>query len=250
MEKITYKLTTLSSLIISPRASTALYKELEDFDLQKINKKIDYLERNKLKIIYPFYQYGEYEEYDPESVEYYLPGTSVKGALCQGISTSEDIMVDDIQVHNDNIVLRNLYKAQYLDDEQKACFSIFFENVGLEMIKVNEELKGDLYARDRELADTFFKVSNKSARFRLNQMLEHLRELSKRNYSQELLCILHSAIDNISPLLEANDIFLIGGYKGLLHSIEFKDFQQEIKSAVFLDPESMLPHGIVKVSLV
>lgn len=249
MEKMTYKLTTRSSLIISPRANMALYKELGGFSLQKLNA--DYLEKSKLKVIYPFYQYGEYTEYAPERAEYYLPGTSVKGVLCQGASTPGDVMVDDVQVHNESIVLRNLYKAQYLDDEQKACFDVFFENVGLEMIKANAELKGEFYVRDRAFSETLFKEANKSTRIKLNQMLEYLlRKLEERKYSKELLDTFYTAMNKMSPLLEADDMFLLGGYKGLLHSMEIKDSQREIDGAVFLDRETMLPHGLVKVELI
>jgi len=250
MEKITYKLIALSSLIVSPRASAAFYEELADFSLQEIKDDTKYLTKAKLKVIYPFYQYGEYAAYAPKSAEYYLPGTSVKGALRQGDSIPGGFMADDVPVHNDSIVLRNLYKAQYLEDEQKACFVVFFENVGVEMIKANVELTGEFYVKERESAEALFKAASKSTRVKLNQMLGYLRELEERKYSKELLGELHRAVNNLSPLLDANDIFLFGGYKGLLHSMELKDSQKEIAGAVFLDPETMLPHGLAKIELI
>ncbi len=250
MEKIAYKLATLSSLIVSPRESKAFYEVLGEFSLQEIKEGTNYLEKTKLKVIYPFYQYGEYKTYAPESAEYYLPGTSVKGALRQGAFISDGFMADDVLVHNDGIVLRNLYKAQYLEDEQKAYFKVFFENVGVEMIKANVKLTGEFYIKDRESAEGLFKAANKSTRVKLNQMLGYLRELEERKYSKELLCELHMAVNNLSPLLDANDIFLFGGYKGLIHSMELKDSQQEITGAVFLDPEIMLPHGLAKIELI
>ncbi len=247
MEKITYKLTTLSSLIVSPRANAALYSELGDFSLSEIEDVTNYLEKNKLKVIYPFYQYGDYTTYAPESAEYYLPGTSIKGVLRQGASISDGFMVDDVPVHNDGIVLRNLYKAQYLEDEQKACLDVFFENVGVEMIKADVQLMGEFYVKDRESAEALFKAANKSTRIKLNQMLGYLRKLEEREYSKELLCKLHRIIDNIAPLLDVNDVFLLGGYKGLFHSMVLEDSQQEVDGAVFLDPETILPHGLAKI---
>ena len=37
-------------------------------------------------------------------------------------------MADDIQVKNSDIVLRNLYKAQHIQEKATAEFSVFFEN--------------------------------------------------------------------------------------------------------------------------
>jgi hypothetical protein len=248
---MTYKLNTLSGLIASPRANAALYEELDGFSLEKLNAEAEYLEKSKLKVIFPFYQYGEYTEYVPESAEYYLPGTSVKGMLCQGSSTPVDVMADDVQIHNDSIVLRNLYKVQYLkdEDEQKARYNVFFENVGVEMIKAHTELTGNIYVKDQELAKALFYDANKSTRAKLKQMLAYFCEHAKKNHTQDILGKLQMAIDKMSPLLEANDIFLLGGYKGLLHSMEIKDPQRKLDGAVFLDIETMLPHGLIKVEL-
>ncbi|MEA4845904.1 MAG: hypothetical protein VB106_01595 [Clostridiaceae bacterium] len=247
MEKFTYKLVTLSSLIVSPRSNAAFYEELNDFTLQEIKNETI---KAKLKVIYPFYQYGEYDAYAPETAEYYLPGASIKGALSQGSAVLDGFMVDDVSIHNDSIVLRNLYKAQYLEDEQKACFNIFFENVGVEMIKAAVKLTGEFYINGREKAEALLKEASISTKVKINQMLGYLRELEKREYSEELLCELHKADDNLSSLLDANDIFLFGGYKGLLHSMKFEGSPQEIASAVFLDLQTMLPHGLVKIGLI
>ena len=53
-------------------------------------------------------------------------------------------MADDIQVKNSDIVLRNLYKAQHIQEKATAEFSVFFENVGVEMIKAGANLQGRL----------------------------------------------------------------------------------------------------------
>ncbi len=252
MEKMTYKLTAISSLIASPRSNAAWYKDLDGFSLSQVNAKADYLEKSKLKVIYPFYQYGEYTEYAPESAEYYLPGTSVKGMLCQGTSTPVNLMVDDVQVHRGKIVLRNLFKAQYLKDEQKACFGVFFENVGVEMIKAGTELTGEIYIRDKELAKELFYYANQSTKVKLKQMKEYLHECIQKNYSQDLLGKFCGVIQKMNTLLEDEDLFLLGGYKGLLHSMNIKKIdysEQKSRYAIYLDIETMMPHGLIRAEL-
>ena len=85
MKKITYTMKLLSSLIVSPRSGQALYKEIDEFCLSPYVKIPDTKddEKHEVRVVYPFYQYGEYERYDPEHANYYLPGSSVKGALLQ-----------------------------------------------------------------------------------------------------------------------------------------------------------------------
>ncbi len=249
MEKINYKLVTQSSLIVSPRASKGFYQTLEEFSPEQITLDTDYLKKSKLKVIYPFYQYGEYKEYSPEATEYYLPGSSIKGALCRG--GSADFMADDVPVYNYCIVLRNLYKAQYLKSEQKtAFFDVFFENVGVEMLKYNVELTGELYFKDRAAAEAVLREANESTRVRQNQMLAYLRELKEGKYENELLHDINKAFEKLSSLQDSNDLFLLGGYKGLLHSMKIDTSREEIAGAVFLDRETMLPHGLVKIELI
>lgn len=247
MERINYKLVTQSSLIVSPRASKGFYQVFEEFSPEQITQDTEYLDKNKLKVIYPFYQYGEYKGYSPESTEYYLPGSSIKGALYrEGLAC---FMVDDVPVHNGCIVLRNLYKAQYVKQGLIACFEVFFENVGVEMLKHNVELTGELYAKDRESVEAIFRAANEATRVRLNQMLAYLREFREGKYGDKFLDEIHMAFEKLFSLRDTNDIFLLGGYKGLLHSMRLNGYQQGIAGAVFLDRETMLPHGLVKIQL-
>lgn len=69
----------------------------------------------EVKVVYPLYQYGEYKNYDPEHGNYYLPGSSVKGALQRRKSMRNHLMADDVLVSNSDVVLRTLWKAQYLE---------------------------------------------------------------------------------------------------------------------------------------
>lgn len=250
METFNYKVTTKSSLILSPRASLAFYRDLDDFFLQKINKESQWLNQEKLKVIYPFYQYGIYTEYNPVGAEYYIPGSSVKGALKQGLSVVSRFMVDDIPIPNEAIVLRNLYKAQYLDDDKSACFDVFFENVGIEMIQAEKSFTGSFNCDDTVNVTDLLSEANKSTRIRIGQMTDYLNKLKDNHYADDLTVCLQKAVDCLSSFLENKNIFLLGGYKGLLHSMEVKVPALENAGAVFLDPETMLPHGLVELELI
>lgn len=120
MKKIIYEIEVLSSLIISHRSGQAFYKGIDEF---YSHPKIETSNSEKIRephVIYPFYQYGEYEKYDPNHANYYIPGSSIKGALCLPENMRNQIMADDIIVPNDKIVLRNLWKAQYLENKEEA----------------------------------------------------------------------------------------------------------------------------------
>ena len=67
MKKITYTMKLLSSLIVSPRSGQALYKEIDEFCLSPYVKIPDTKddEKHEVKVVYPFYQYGEYENMIP-----------------------------------------------------------------------------------------------------------------------------------------------------------------------------------------
>lgn len=238
MQKISYTITTQSSLIVSPRANLAFYNSLDS--------------SSEFKVIYPFYQYGQYCEYKPLSAEYYLPGSSVKGAVFRhnSFTTPGRLMVDDISIPNKYIVLRNLYKVQYLDKEQDACYDKFFPHVGVEMVKAYAELYGELYIDSLTAAQALLTDANKLTHSKMRKMCEYLCAIKgNTSYEQKLRNEIKKAVDNLSLLLKANDIFLLGGYKGLFHSIRPENLSQENSSAVFLDPETMLPHGLVKISL-
>lgn len=248
MEKITYKLTVLSSLIASPRANAAWYRELGEFSEEDV-KQENWQNKNQLKVIYPFYQYGEYRKYAPDSANYYLPGSSVKGMLRRGEGNrNKELMADDVEIPNDKIVLRNLYKAQYLYQEDRSLAAIkpFFENVGVEMVQAGTQLWGDIYGISQASICSLFSAANVAAKAKLANMLEYLLNHTKEGRSEELVHQFQEIIDAMRPLQRNDNIFLLGGYKGLLHSLAY----QSTKSAVFLDTETKMPHGLVKIELV
>lgn len=248
METISYHLTPCSGLIVSPRSALAFYKDLDEFSLEKVEDS-EYLAKNRLKVIYPFYQYGIYTAYNPDAAEYYLPGSSIKGALCRGTSVEGGLMSDDVRIPGNYIVLRNLYKVQYLEEVAEACFAPFFDNVGVEMVRAGSTLQGQMILPDFDSANALITAANKSTKIKIGQMLEYLNELAKRKYKEELTKKLHTIIENLSPYLENEHVILVGGYKGLLHSMEVKDPSMVTNGGVFIDPEKDLPYGLAEIDL-
>lgn len=251
MKKIIYTMHLLSSLIVSPRAGMALYKEIDEFCEAPELEQFDpvKIETREAKVIYPFYQYGEYRKYDPKHTRYYLPGSSIKGALQPKKTALGSFMVDDVLIPNANVSLRNLYKAQYLEDENNAEFGAFFDNVGVEMARGGTELQGELYLEESLAFSDVLKSANKDTKEKMNQMIAYLQMLLARNYKNEnLKSILSKAERGLDCCLDEDDIILVGGYKGLLHSILRNHHMKELSGGVFIDFKTMLPHGLVKIS--
>ncbi|MCB7068082.1 hypothetical protein LI031_30000 [Enterocloster citroniae] len=253
MKKITYTMRLLSSLIVSPRAGMALYKGIDEFcavpDLEIVDPANT--KAREVRVIYPFYQYGEYKEYDPKHASYYIPGSSIKGALQPKKAAAYYFMVDDVRVPNDSVSLRNLYKAQYLEDEDAAGFANFFDNVGIEMVKGGTDLQGELYLEENALFSDVLESANQDTKEKMNQMITYLQMLLTRNYKNgNLKDILDKVQRGLTCWLKEDDIILVGGYKGLLHSILLDRHMKELSGGLFIDYKTMLPHGLVKISSV
>lgn len=249
MVKVTYRLKTLSSLVASPRASLALYRTLEQFKPEEIPKEL----REKCKVIYPFYQVGTYEKYDKDNACYYLPGSSVKGALRRGQTGPLKLMVDDIPVANTATALKTLQKVQYLKSESQApCLAAFFENVGVEMVKAGTELTGEAYVDRTDTFTDLLAETHQAAKAKMQQMLDYWAELehSLGDNSKELKVKLQKAGGKLEACMQEPGVILLGGFKGLLHSILRQTQTEDIdKGAIFLDPDTDLPHGIVQITL-
>ena len=255
MLKFTYRLEMLSSIIISPRASKGWYKALDEFSFKDIPDQTEYLDRSRLKVIYPFYQYGEYTTYSPKDADYYIPGSSIKGALLDRYTMPGSCMVDDVSVDNSSIVLRNLYKVMYLKNDMVPEFDVFFGNVGIEMVKSGTSLTGTLYMSGLE-AEKMLKKAETSTKNKMRQMQEYLSSLNAKDFD-----LLQEVKQNLSELMGVRGLILLGGFKGLLHSLELNhDTQQnmpqairEIHSAVFIEPDlnkKRLPHGFAKMEFI
>lgn len=246
MKEIKYEMQTLSSLILSPRSGQALYKGIDFGELEEAQKVLT--DKGKeVNCIYPFYQYGEYEKYHPQDAEYYIPGSSVKGALLKD-NNRNILMADDVEVKNSDIVLHNLYKAQYIQEKDEAEFLVFFENIGVEMIKAGVNLQGSLYLKDDDEFCVILKLASEDTKKKMKQMQAYIQELLKRQYSKkEFKDILRKIDTELSCVLKYDNVILLGGYKGLLHSMLLDAKQEEYSSGIYIDDEKYLPHGIVRL---
>ena len=248
----------LSSTIVSPRAGQAFYYGIDTFCREPVLCASDPKEEKTVKVVYPFYQYGMYEKYDPDHAQYYLPGSSVKGALLQKNEKKIHIMVDDIPVAREQIVLKNLEKAQYVGEYNEADFKPFFDNVGVEMLKAGSILSGDLYMEDGTAFEEILEDANRAVTAKIRQMCRYLETLMKNDYKHEKFkSKLKKMFEELYPYAygKRKDIILIGGYKGLLHSILLKADGQKKKQkekrergrGIFLDREKGLPHGLASI---
>lgn len=249
MKKITYQMSLLSSLVVSPRSGLALYTGIDEFlkapeleepvpenvDDAGLTSGYDKKQKRQAKVVYPFYQYGEYDTYDPVNTRYYLPGSSVKGALQRKGKEQVRFMADDVAVPNERVVLRNLWKVQHLDDKKekdektleiqkrkysRAKYDVFFENVGVEMIRGGTELQGELYFENEADFEALKVSANQNTIKKIQQMLNYLRRLlDDGSYSGFLMQDLGVFERKLTNLEQDKDVILLGGYKGLLHSI-------------------------------
>lgn len=237
-----YQINTISSLVLSPREQCAIYLKEES-------------EIEKIKIIYPFYQYGEYEEYNPEKAQYYIPGTSMKGAI-----GSSRLMVDDISVEKEKIELRNMYKIPYIpqagelvDGSRKLKAEIFFPMVGVEMLKAGQCVNGELYT-DADISEIMSAIHKMSLE-KLQQWSKRLSPFVKEGMSvsgdplQVTLDTVWQKVNELYYLVEKwqkNEyLMILGGYKGSFLSHVFE--KDEVRNAVYVDMQTQLPHGLVKI---
>lgn len=261
LKKYDYDLIVISNVILSPREQEGIFldgAQKEKWNLSNIN------------IIYPFYQYGMYDKYDPENTEYYIPGSSLKGAMFQGKSK---ILVDDIKIPNNRITLGQLNKVQYIpkkrqeesEEEQKQMIlNTYFPNIGVEMLKRDEEpFEGSFYSEE-DIRERLLEIHEDSKRriYKLIQKVEdsielnsHHKEKSKK--SQDCEEILKKSKNNLKEIIknrkETEYLFFLGGYKGLLLARTFEEMPE--KSAIYIDENKKLlgykelPYGLCKVVL-
>ena len=124
----------------------------------------------------------------------------------------------------------------------------FFDNVGVEMVRGETELKGELYLEENVAFSDVLKSANRDTKEKMNQMMAYLQMLLAGNYKNETLrSILDKAERGLACCLNEDDIILVGGYKGLLHSILMDHHMKELTGGLFIDLKTMLPHGIVEI---
>lgn len=249
MKRYQYNLSVVGPIIISPREQQVFQAEYR---------------------IYPFCQYGAYDKYDPEHAQYYIPGSSIKGAL---ITPERGVLcVDDIRVSNKDIKLSELLKVQHIlskKELERAKGNVkslrlepFFSNVKFEMLESDYAYTGHFFygENDAELYESLIKT-RKSVEKKLNAFQNHIDELTERYISKgekktEEECIekLKKTSKNINYLRkqsgefkENETLLLLGGYKGILLSMEGDQKPEEVQSGIFLNKDKCLPYGLAKI---
>ena len=258
IEKYCCRLETCSTIILSPRGQSGYYEGLH-FNQADINKEG---EERKISIIYPFYQYGCYKEYSPEHTQYYIPGSSIKGAI-----GSSDLGIDDMPVKYKDIKLRKLYKVQYAsetgeaaENKKKVKFDEFFKQLEIEMLNRDVSLSGDAFCKgDPELVLSKAKSNTEQKLLQLDKRLKEIiendiigTEGDDTTNTKGVLLEVRGKIKEMmyqSQNLGKNSAFIfLGGYKGLLLSKVYGD-ADPLNGGIYIDRENNLPHGLVKISL-
>jgi hypothetical protein len=249
---------------LSPRDHQGFYRAAGDFTDEDLAGYSDLSDHEKditdVNIIYPFYQYGTYERYNPKTAQYYIPGSSIKGALALGntVQKAINLRVDDIPIKNSDLRLSLLHKVQYESkgDSRVAKIAVFFPNVAVEMLKADVTYWGELFS-DREKTDvhSLLEEAQKKTAGKLQQFVRMMGDLSDQMKKEEDRTILSRIQENVQEILNGmrgdepgtSYTLLLGGYKGLILASQWKT--RELQSAVYIDRKKNLPHGLVKLTL-
>ena len=290
------KITTISPLILSPRTEKALYKGVDFKNIKEDIKNSNIENVDKINIIYPFYSYEERDLLPGNEFsyaqEYYIPASSLKGALLSGIKNEDDnsfrtkILFQDIKISKENIELKNLYKFQYLyqNDKKKnknnkektvykaPKFETFFPSLAIEMIGGGKKFETEVLFRcevsvdfKNKLEDSFESTKNK-----LNNYMEEVEkritnieswikerkvenqvEKSKdnENYLEKLKKIKYNIQKLLQQIQNKKNIVFLGGYKGILGSLSQLDQNHNVQNGFYIDKETMLPYGLLEVNV-
>ena len=264
MKTYAYTLKTLSPLILSPRSSQAFYKG------------IDYKEEAyDYNIIYPFYRYSDYSEfnpYDPSSPDnikidkYYIPGSSIKGALTSGSddrSKSLSLFVDDInETEASDFKVMPLKKSQYFNLSEDAKIipkikSFFDKTVGFEYLNAEVTLSGKVrFSGD---FDCLIQKSsdNTTAKCRndIDALERYIKKIKNRKDYQDknkqsdydnVISEINEIKDHIAKFIKSsNHIILLGGYKGMIRSLNIPD--ENAQGAIFTTGKN-IPLGFAEIS--
>jgi len=273
---------TISAVILSPRTQKALYKGV-DFKEDEEDVKIE--ELDNINIVYPFYSYENRELLSEQDFsyakEYYIPASSLKGALLGQKKGEEEntlrskILFQDIRISKSHIRLRHLYKFQYLyqetqednannkgNDKKKPKFTLFFPNIAIEMIEDGKEFESEVLLKMPDLSEEFFRNKlEESFEITKKKLENYMKETEKRIEAinsweikaEDCLDKLKGVKASIQIQLERKKNFIfLGGYKGLLGSLsqlEIKDEGHKIQNGFYIDKDTLLPYGLVEVEI-
>ena len=248
LKKYEYELETISDLVLSPRTQNCFYRG-QHFD------SADNLHlSDNVKMIYPFYQYGTYERYRPNEAQYYIPGSSIKGAIGE-----HALMADDIKIERRvDICPKTLYKIQHLSDEPNQADSThprleeFFPGVAVEMLSAGSRLVGTMFSQTDPCES--LETAQAATKQKLDQLVEAIGSIIGEGEPQiksgSFLTNLRDNIQALQTKAGQDDRFLLllGGYKGLLLSSIVKEKGRI--GGIYVDEKRALPHGLVWVKLI
>lgn len=268
----------------------ALYNEI---DYQK-NDSTNY------EMVYPFYSFDDrYNRADKAFVKaenYCVPASSWKGALqlertVETMETEIDesekknsnigkhFFCKDIMVKSDQIELRNLQKYQYLYQKEKGTkepkLEVFFPRVGVEMLKANANLVGEILVKGLEVNwQKTCQNLNELARIKLSNNIEEIDRIEKtyikkekdavakkleRNYKEKLKELLEvrenlkkieSGIGNLNVSGSSKAYIFLGGFKGLLHSLSREvKYDKFDSTSFFIDKGTKMLYGLVIIEI-
>lgn len=279
------KFTTISPVILSPRMEKALYKDVDFKEVKEIEK-VD-----NIKVVYPFYTYESrdllFEKCFSYAKEYYIPASSLKGALLESKKSRDEnsfrskILFQDIKISKEYIELKRLYKFQYLyqenkeknsDDKQEIVykipkFELFFPNVAIEMISSGKEFEGEILLKSGVSEELFKSKLDESFLITKNKLNNYIKEIEERikiinswiedgklerqvedsEGNENYIEKLKSIQKRIKEIQNRKNIIFLGGYKGILGSLSEINNTQKIRNGFYIDRETMLPYGLVEV---
>lgn len=261
LKKYNYQLKTISKLVLSPREHQGYYLAAGDFEAKQVKlayKATETSDVESIKIIYPFYQYGAYNGYRPQDTQYYIPGSSIKGAICADLQkpTTFKLMVDDIAItSSDSLKLNHLYKLQHASDsnEKQGKLELFFPNVAVEMLEAETECAGELFYDQAELKQYLANAQAQTIA-KLEGLALQIDAILKLLLSEKTRAALEQVLFNVKNRIEiakASEgkvfLLLLGGFKGLV--LSGVSGQGIDKSAIYVDHDTFLPHGLVQLTL-
>ncbi len=277
--KYKIKLRTITPLILSNRMNDALYKGV---DFSKENEEKDFSDLASTNIIYQFSCYEDRSLRTDKSFSYaknyYIPASSIKGALCLK-EEHRTLKFKDMIVAKDVISLKYLYKFQYLYQNseyldkrktnkdakpKKIKHKKYFPNILVEMMNPGECIRGEIIVKNndkmdcKDILDNVNSISQRKLRAYLKQIgiicnMDYFKKLEEINVEEDSAITefkkLKSNIDNL--LKKDITIAFLGSFKGLLGGLTNFDFKddKEIQNGFYIDKDTMLPYGLVEIDI-
>ncbi|EHL16443.1 hypothetical protein HMPREF9629_01283 [Peptoanaerobacter stomatis] len=292
------KFKTISPIILSSRTEKALYKDVDFKEVTLDKMSFEDIDVQNIKIIYPFYGY-ESRDLLPEknfstAKEYYIPASSLKGALLGNKKSDEEnslrrkILFQDVKINYSHIKLRNIYKFQYLYQEDKEeiqnqgnqaknanqankyktpKYDVFFPSVAIEMMKIGNEFECEILLKEPITSEEFFKKKlDENFNITQNKLKNYVKEIENRmqeikswikkkelekpeDNDENYIEKLQTIENNINELLNSNKkMIFLGGYKGILASLSKFDENTKVQNSFYIDNETLLPYGLIEIN--